>query len=171
MAVGGVYVYCGRTLSYACFYHSLGFLTLCFGLIARDFNAVGYITLTKQGNKTGKYLFGQVFTVQKGLGTSVPARVRGGQAWLPLRDSLVTLGSTLSADPGPGLRFSPLRVTTPWSNTIVCLSLGRWQPRPPSHSAIVPDDVNSSSAGRGGEPLEQQTPGQIAEERAMWRRR
>lgn len=80
MAVGGVYVYCGRTLSYACFYHSLGFLTLCFGLIARDFNAVGYITLTKQGNKTGKYLFGQVFTVQKGLGTSVPARVRGGQA-------------------------------------------------------------------------------------------
>lgn len=108
---------------------------------------------------------------KKGLGTSVPARVRGGQAWLPLRDSLVTLGSTLSADPGPGLRFSPLRVTTPWSNTIVCLSLGRWQPRPPSHSAIVPDDVNSSSAGRGGEPLEQQTPGQIAEERATWRRR
>lgn len=62
------------------FYHSLGFLTLCFGLIARDFNAVGYITLTKQGNKTGKYLYGQVFAVQKGLGTSVPARVRGGQA-------------------------------------------------------------------------------------------
>ncbi|TKS76013.1 DNA helicase INO80 [Collichthys lucidus] len=38
------------------------------------------------------------------------------------------------------------RVATPWSNTIVCLSLGRWQPRTFSHSAIVPDDVNSSSA-------------------------
>lgn len=39
---------------------------------------------------------------------------------------------------------------TSWSSTIMCLSLGRWQPQPFSHFAIVPDDVNSSSAGHEG---------------------
>lgn len=73
-------------------YHSLNSLTLCFGLTARDFNAVGYIAVTKKGNKTGKYLEVQVFTVQKGLGTSVPTRVRVCPAGLSHRDSLVTLG-------------------------------------------------------------------------------
>lgn len=36
-------------------------------------------------------IYKQVFTVQKGLGTNVPTWVRDGQAWLSLRDSLLTL--------------------------------------------------------------------------------
>ena len=35
---------------------SLNHPTLCFGFAEHDFNAVGYITLTKEGNKTWKYL-------------------------------------------------------------------------------------------------------------------
>lgn len=56
--ISGVCGYCGRDVVVACmYYHSLSsnFLTLCFGLMARDFKVVGYITLTKPGNKTGKY--------------------------------------------------------------------------------------------------------------------
>lgn len=67
----------GRCCMCVCYYSlSLKFLILCFGLLECDFNAVGYITLTKQGNKTWKYLYVQVFAVQKALETSVPTRVQ-----------------------------------------------------------------------------------------------
>lgn len=101
----------------------------------RDLNVVSYISVTKQGNKTWKYLWACVFTAQKGLGTSVQVLRKTDQAWLSHRDSLVTLA-------------------WPWTWPVVLHAQGH-DPSLKDHSvpvtgsmaAIVPDDVNSSSAG------------------------
>lgn len=63
------------------YYHSLGsnVLTLCSGLMACDFKMVGYIMLTKPGNKTGKYLSAG-FHCTKGLGNKRPTAVLDGKA-------------------------------------------------------------------------------------------
>lgn len=83
------------------YYHSLGsnVLTLCSGLMACDFKMVGYITLTKPGNKTGKYLSAG-FHCTKGLGNKRPSVSVGRQS--------LTLPQGLSSNPGPTLSPCPL---------------------------------------------------------------